>query len=88
MTTWLPFYCLLRAIMPRNYFQLNILTPREKLMLLANLLPAAAEANPDLLDMREENIDGISILGKSKGISKATAGNLVQRYLENKVFIA
>jgi len=58
---------------------------REKLMLLANLLPAAAEANPDLLDMREENIDGISILGKSKGISKATAGNLVQRYLENKV---
>merc|ERR1719505_4559 len=39
---------------------------REKLMLLANLLPAAAEANPDLLDMREENIDGISILGKSK----------------------
>ena len=74
--------------MPRNYFQLNILTPREKLMLLANLLPASAEANPDLLDMREENIDGISILGKSKVISKATAGNLVQRYLENKVFIA
>ena len=70
------------------YFQLNVSTFREKLMLLANLLPAAAEANPDLLDMREENIDGISILGKSKGISKATAGNLVQRYLENKVFIA
>ena len=88
MTTWLPFYCLVRAIMPRKFFQLNILTPREKLMLLANLLPAAAEANPNLLDMREENIDGISILGKSKGISKATAGNLVQRYLENKVFIA
>ena len=88
MTTLRPFYCLVRAIMPGNYFQLNILTPREKLMLLANLLPAAAEANPDLLDMREENIDGISILGKSKGISKATAGNLVQRYLENKVFIA
>ena len=88
MTTLRPFYCLVRAIMPMNYFQLNILTPREKLMLLANLLPAAAEANPDLLDMREENIDGISILGKSKGISKATAGNLVQRYLENKVFIA
>ena len=78
----------LSIIMPRNYFQLNVLTPREKLMLLANLLPAAAEANPDLLDMREENIDGISVLGKSKGISKATAGNLVQRYLENKVFIA
>ena len=88
MTTWPTLYCLVRAIMPGNYFQLNILTPREKLMLLANLLPAAAEANPDLLDMREENIDGISILGKSKGISKATAGNLVQRYLENKVFIA
>ena len=88
MITWPPSYSLVRAIMLGNYFQLNVLTPREKLMLLANLLPAAAEANPDLLDMREENIDGISILGKSKGISKATAGNLVQRYLENKVFIA
>merc|ERR1719376_1107262 len=56
---------------------------REKLMLLANLLPAVAESNPDLIDVHE---DGLSILGSSLEVSKAACVNLVQRYIEeNKV---
>jgi len=59
---------------------------REKLMLLSNLLPAVAEANPDLIDMHEDSIDGISILGSRMEVSKAASVNLVQRYIEeNKV---
>jgi len=59
---------------------------REKLMLLANLLPAVAEANPDLIDVHEDSIDGISILGSSMEVSKAASVALVQRYIEkNKV---
>merc|ERR1719180_244538 len=59
---------------------------REKLMLLSNLLPAVAEANPDLIDMHEDSIDGLSILGTSSEVSKAASVNLVQRYIEeNKV---
>jgi len=55
---------------------------REKLMLLANLLPAVAEANPGLIDVNVDNIDGLSILGSSTDVSKATAVALVQRYIE------
>merc|ERR1719430_991928 len=59
---------------------------REKLMLLANLLPAVAEANPDLIDVHEDSIDGLSILGSSIEVSKAASVALVQRYIEkNKV---
>jgi len=59
---------------------------REKLMLLANLLPAVAEANPDLIDVHEDSIDGLSILGSSMEVSKAASVALVQRYIEkNKV---
>merc|ERR1719500_1881878 len=55
---------------------------REKLMLLANLLPAVAEANPDLIDVHEDNIDGLSILGSSMEVSKTASVMLVQRYIE------
>jgi uncharacterized membrane protein len=59
---------------------------REKLMLLANLLPVVAEANPDLIDVHEDSIDGLSILGSSMEVSKAASVKLVQRYIEtNKV---
>merc|ERR1719430_904261 len=59
---------------------------REKLMLLANLLPAVAEANPDLIDVHEDSIDGLSILGSSIEVSKVVSVKLVQRYIEeNKV---
>ena len=55
-------------------------------MLLANLLPAVAEANSDLIDVHEDSIDGLSILGSSMEVSKAASVNLVQRYIEeNKV---
>ena len=55
---------------------------REKLMLLANLLPAVAEVNPDLIDVHEDNIDGLSILGNSMEVSKTASVMLVQRYIE------
>jgi len=59
---------------------------REKLMLLANLLPAVAESNPDLIDVHEDSIDGLSILGSSREVSKFASVKLVQRYIEtNKV---
>merc|ERR1711934_756987 len=59
---------------------------REKLMLLANLLPAVAEANQDLIDVHIDGIDGLSLLGSSVEVSKAASVTLVQRYiLENKV---
>ena len=51
-------------------------------MLLANLLPAVAEANPGLIDVNVDNIDCLSILGGSTDVSKATAVALVQRYIE------
>ena len=55
-------------------------------MLLANLLPAVAEANPDLIDVHEDSIDGLSILGSSMEVSKPASVALVQRYIEkNKV---
>merc|ERR1712212_785503 len=72
---------------PREHFG-ESMAPlnREKLMLLANLLPAVAEANPDLIDVHEDSIDGLSILGSSMEVSKAASVKLVQRYIEtNKV---
>ena len=70
----------------RIFLEIDNLMLREKLMLLANLLPAVAEANPDLIDVHEDSIDGISILGSSMEVSKAASVALVQRYIEkNKV---
>jgi len=55
-------------------------------MLLANLLPAVAEANQDLIDVHIDGIDGLSLLGSSMEVSKAASVTLMQRYiLENKV---
>jgi len=55
-------------------------------MLLANLLPAVAEANQDLIDVHIDGIDGLSLLGISMEVSKAASVTLMQRYiLENKV---
>merc|ERR1719397_2376615 len=61
---------------------------REKLMLLASLLPAVAEANPDLIDVHEDSIDGLSILGSSMEVSKAASVKLVQRYIETNKVVA
>merc|ERR1712112_512195 len=42
--------------------------------------------NPGLIDVNVDNIDGLSILGGSTEVSKATAVALVQRYIEeNKI---
>ena len=49
-------------------------------------LRAVAESNQDLIDVHEESIDGLSILGGSMEVSKAASVTLVQRYIrENKV---
>merc|ERR1719233_1389703 len=72
---------------PREHFG-ESMAPlnREKLMLLANLLPAVAEANPDLIEVHEDSIDGLSILGSSMEVSKVASVKLAQRYIEeNKV---
>ena len=70
----------------RIFLEIDNLMLREKLMLLANLLPAVAEANPDLIDVHEDSIDGLSILGSSMEVSKPASVALVQRYIEkNKV---
>ena len=70
----------------RIFLEIGNLLKREKLMLLANLLPAVAEANPDLIDVHEDSIDGLSILGSSMEVSKPASVALVQRYIEkNKV---
>ena len=37
---------------------------REMMFQLHNLLPAVVEADPDLIDVTEDNIDGLSVIGK------------------------
>ena len=37
-------------------------------MLLDSLLPAVAELSPEMIDLDQENIDGISLLGRSVGL--------------------
>jgi len=51
---------------------------REMMLQLNNLLPAVALSDPHLLDVTEENIDGLSIIGKFP-LDDPTS--LVQRYL-------
>jgi len=64
------------------------LLDREKMMLLENLLPAVAEYSPSLLDLRTENLDGISLIGRFP-LTERTSALLVQRYMEeNEVSIS
>ena len=49
-----------------NLFSDSELKPikREMMFQLHNLLPAVVSADPDLIDVTEDNIDGLSIIGK------------------------
>ena len=49
-----------------NLFSDSELRPikREMMLQLHNLLPAVVSADPDLIDVTEDNIDGLSVIGK------------------------
>ena len=49
-----------------NIFSDSELRPikREMMLQLHNLLPAVVSADPDLIDVTEDNIDGLSVIGK------------------------
>merc|ERR1712112_417022 len=58
---------------------------RKMLRLLPNLARTIAETDPELLDMSEENLDGIALVGRN-ALSSSTSSKLMQSYLsENSI---